>query len=211
MNKLLQFKPLFLFITILLNSTFVLCADMDAKQQLKVKLALLATYQANFIQTVVDIENTLLQQATGKIVLQQPNNLYWELFEPNESVLLADGNNIWNIDPFLEQVVVNGADIALENNPLILLTNPDSSKWQEFDVSQLDSQFIIKPRELNGGIESLRLVFNGDTLVELESQDGQQQKSLLLFSDIKQNHRLPADTFIFVMPEGYELDDQRYR
>lgn len=209
MNKLLQFKPLFLFITILLNSTFVLCADMDAKQQLKVKLALLATYQANFIQTVVDIENTLLQQATGKIVLQQPNNLYWELFEPNESVLLADGNNIWNIDPFLEQVVVNGADIALENNPLILLTNPDSSKWQEFDVSQLDSQFIIKPRELNGGIESLRLVFNGDTLVELESQDGQQQKSLLLFSDIKQNHPLPADTFIFVMPEGYELDDQR--
>jgi outer membrane lipoprotein carrier protein len=76
-------------------------------------------------------------------------------------------------------------------------------------VSRLDSQFIIKPRELNGGIESLRLVFNGDTLIEIESQDGQQQKSLLLFSEIEQNHSLPADTFRFVMPEGYELDDQR--
>jgi outer membrane lipoprotein carrier protein len=52
-------------------------------------------------------------------------------------------------------------------------------------------------------------VFNNDTLVELESQDGQQQKSLLLFSEIQQNHSLPADTFIFVRPEGYELDDQR--
>jgi outer membrane lipoprotein carrier protein len=209
MNKLPQLKPLILFITVLINSTFVLCAETDAKQQLKVKLALLATYQANFTQTVVDIENTLLQEAAGRIVLRQPNNLYWELFEPNESVLLADGTNIWNIDPFLEQVVVYGANAALENNPLILLTNPDSTQWQKFDVSRLDSQFIIKPRELNGGIESLRLVFNGDTLIEIESQDGQQQKSLLLFSEIQQNHSLPADTFRFVMPEGYELDDQR--
>ena len=187
----------------------MLSADMNAKQQLKVKLALLASYQANFTQTVVDIENTILQQATGKLVLQQPNNLYWELFEPNESVLLADGTNIWNVDPFLEQVVVYGANTALENNPLILLTNPDSSKWQEFEVSHSDSQFIITPLTLNGGIESLRLVFKGDFLVELESQDGQQQKSLLLFDNIKQNNVLPADTFIFVMPDGYELDDQR--
>jgi outer membrane lipoprotein carrier protein len=209
MNKLYRLKQLILITAVLLNSTFGFATDMDAKQQLKVKLAELATYQANFTQTVVDFENTLLQQATGRFVLQQPNKLYWELFEPNESVLLADGDNIWNIDPFLEQVVVNDADVALENNPLILLTNPDSSQWQEFEVSQSASQFIITPRELKGGIESLRLVFKGDTLVELESQDGQQQKSLLLFSEIKQNHSLPADTFIFVMPDGYELDDQR--
>ena len=209
MNKLLLIKPLLLFIAVLLNSTFSLATEMNAKQQLQVKLSKLATYQANFTQTVVDIENTLLQQATGRIVLQQPNNLYWELFEPNESVLLADGDNIWNVDPFLEQVVVYVADAALENNPLILLTNPDSSKWQEFEVSQSDNQFIITPSVLNGGIESLRLLFNGDILVELESQDGQQQKSLLSFSEIKQNTTLPADTFTFVMPDGYELDDQR--
>jgi outer membrane lipoprotein carrier protein len=209
MNKLRPLKPFFLFITVLLNSTFTLATDIDPKQQLKVKLAMLSTYQANFTQTVVDIENTLLQQASGRIVLQQPNNLYWELFEPNESVLLADGGNIWNVDPFLEQVVVYGSGAALENNPLILLTNPDSSQWQEFEVSQSDDQFIITPLVFNGGIESLRLVFDGDTLVELESQDGQQQKSVLLFTDIKQNHSLPVDTFIFVMPDGYELDDQR--
>jgi outer membrane lipoprotein carrier protein len=209
MFKLYRLKPLILFIVVLTNSIYSIAGDIDAEQQLKLKLALLATYEANFTQTVVDIENTLLQQATGRIVLQQPNNLYWELFEPNESVLLAEGNNIWNIDSFLEQVVVYGADAALENNPLILLTNPDSSQWQQFEVSQSSSQFIITPRELNGGIESLRLVFKGDRLVELESRDGQQQKSVLLFSEIKQNQVLPADTFIFVMPDGYELDDQR--
>ena len=209
MNKLHRLKPLILFTAVLLNSTFVFATNLDAKQQLKVKLVKLVTYQANFRQTVVDIENTLLQQATGRIVLQQPNKFFWELFEPNKSVLLADGDNIWNIDPFLEQVVVNTADVTLENNPLILLTNPASNQWEKFEVSQSDSQFIITPRELNSGIESLRLVFDNDTLVELESQDGQQQKSLLLFSEINQNHSLPDDIFIFVRPDGYELDDQR--
>lgn len=209
MKKLPQLRSLFLCFAVVFTSQYTLAADMNAKQQLKIKLASLATYQANFTQTVVDIENTVLQQASGRIVLQQPNNLYWELFAPNESVLLADGDNIWNVDPFLEQVVVYGADAALENNPLILLTNPDSSQWLEFEVSQVDNQFIITPRALNGGIESLRLVFNGDMLVELESQDGQQQKSVLSFSEIKQNTTLAADTFIFVMPTGYELDDQR--
>ncbi|MFT5839457.1 MAG: outer membrane lipoprotein carrier protein [Flavobacteriales bacterium] len=209
MNKRLLIKPLIFFISVLLNSTLALATDTNAKKQLQVKLAKLATYQANFTQTVVDFENTLLQQASGRIVLQQPNNLYWELFEPNESVLLADGDNIWNVDPFLEQVVVYAADAALENNPLILLTNPDSSKWQEFEVSRSDKQFIITPSLPNGGIESLRLLFNGDILVELESQDGQQQKSLLSFSEIKQNTTLPAEIFTFVMPDGYELDDQR--
>ena len=79
-----KFKQLILVFTVLLNSTLALSTELDAKQQLKIKLADLKTYQANFTQTVVDIENTLLQQANGRIVLQQPNNLYWELFEPNE-------------------------------------------------------------------------------------------------------------------------------
>ncbi|MEP1445822.1 MAG: outer membrane lipoprotein chaperone LolA [Paraglaciecola sp.] len=209
MNKLTQFTARFLFLVVACSSTTAMANDTTAKQQLKLKLSSLTTYQANFEQTVVDIENTLLQQASGRIVLQQPDRLYWELFEPNESVLVADGDNIWNVDPFLEQVVVYGANTALEDNPLILLTNPDSSKWQDFEVAQLEGQFIITPKTPNGGIESLRLVFDGDLLVKLESKDGQQQKSLLTFSGIKQNKPLAAETFVFVMPQGYELDDQR--
>lgn len=209
MYKYVALKQSVLFFTLMLTSSFSFSTDSEAKQHLKLKLAELKTYQANFSQTVVDIESTVLQQAKGKIILQQPNKLSWQLFAPNESVLLADGDNIWNIDPFLEQVVVYGADAALENNPLLLLTNPDSTQWQEFKVSGTNQEFIITPLTANASITSLRLVFNDDVLVELESLDGQQQKSHLLFSDIQQNKALPSDTFIFVMPQGYELDDQR--
>ncbi|WP_299076820.1 outer membrane lipoprotein chaperone LolA [uncultured Paraglaciecola sp.] len=209
MQKLAYLKPLFLFIILMISSTLSLATELDAKQQLQAKLALLVSYQANFSQTVVDIENSVLQQATGRIVMQQPNKLYWELFAPNESVLLADGQSIWSIDPFLEQVVAYKADTTLKNNPLILLTDPNSEKWDEFKVSHSKQQFFISAIAPNGGIESLRLTFKGDRLVELESQDGQQQKSLLTFSEIQQNNPIAAGTFVFEMPEGYELDDQR--
>ena len=209
MRNVAFFKPLCLSLIFIFSSATTVAAELDAKQQLKTKLAMLASYQASFTQQVVDIENTLLQQANGRLVLQQPNKLYWELYAPNESVLLADGQNIWNVDSFLEQVVVYKADSALENNPLILLTDPNSDKWLEYNVRQSNQQFIITPTTLDGGIESLKLVFDGNTLIELESQDSQQQTSLLKFTDIQQNQTVASDTFIFVKPQGYELDDQR--
>ncbi|MGS2720262.1 outer membrane lipoprotein chaperone LolA [Paraglaciecola aestuariivivens] len=184
-------------------------ADESAKQQLKAKLASLISYQASFSQKVTDHENNLLQQATGKIVLQQPNKLLWELAAPNESTLLADGQNIWNIDPFLEQVVVYSADTALNDNPFLLLTQPNSEKWQDYQVSQQQNQFTIKPNTQGTSIQSLQLSFKGDQLVGLQSIDSQQQTSVLLFSDIQQNKPLGANTFIFTLPEGFDLDDQR--
>jgi outer membrane lipoprotein carrier protein len=207
MQKLVPLKLLLVSALLLINPAFA--QAQDAKQQLKTKLAQLKTYQAKFIQQVTDFENTVLQQATGQIMLEQPNKLYWELFEPNESVLLADGRSIWNIDPFLQQVVVYSADSALDNNPLILLTDPNSDRWQEFNVSTTDSQFVITPLTDNGGVEFLRLVFAGNNLIELESRDAQQQTSRLLFSEIKQNQGLPSAQFTFVKPAGFELDDQR--
>lgn len=208
MKKRLSFK-LLVWCSSLLVTTVFAQSENDAKQQLKAKLSQLTTYQASFSQTVTDIENTVLQQAVGKIVLQQPDKLYWELLAPNESVLLADGTNIWNIDPFLEQVVVYSADSALENNPLVLLSNPESDKWQEYTVNIKDSQFVITPLVPNGGIEALKLVFDDDKLVELQSTDTQQQTSKLIFSAIQQNQAVADTQFVFVQPEGYELDDQR--
>ncbi len=181
----------------------------DAKQQLQAKLATLFSYQAAFSQTVTDSDGNLLQQAKGHIVLQQPNKLLWQLHAPDESTLLADGQNIWNIDPFLEQVVVYSADAALTDNPLILLTNPKSEQWQDYTVAKNDQQFTISAINPGAGISELQLSFSDDTLEALKSTDAQQQTSELRFSDIQQNKTLATSTFIFVMPEGFELDDQR--
>ncbi|MEP2652593.1 MAG: outer membrane lipoprotein chaperone LolA [Paraglaciecola sp.] len=193
----------------LLNQAFAQGDANDVKQQLKDKLYNLRTYEANFTQTVTDSEGTVLQLAQGKIAMSQPNKLYWELLEPNESVLLADGDTLWTIDSFMEQVVAYEQNSAIENNPLILLTDPHSQKWQDYNVAVAAGQFIIEPISDNGSIEVLRLFFEGDELLGLETRDTQQQTSRLAFSDISQNGDILQSIFSFSMPIGYELDDQR--
>lgn len=209
MKKTITFTWLLISSLCLVSHVFAQDSANDVKQELKDKLYNLRTYQANFTQTVTDSEGTVLQQAKGKIAMSQPNKLYWELLEPNESVLLADGNTLWNIDSFMEQVVAYDQNSAIENNPLILLTDPYSQKWQDYSVAVSVEQFIIEPISATGSIEVLRLFFKGDQLLGLETRDTQQQTSRLAFSDIQQNKDIQQSMFSFSLPMGYELDDQR--
>ncbi|WP_133469547.1 outer membrane lipoprotein chaperone LolA [Paraglaciecola marina] len=209
MKKSIIFTGLFITSLCLASHVFAQDSASNVKQQLKDKLYNLRTYQAKFTQTVTDSEGTVLQEAQGKIVMSQPNKLYWELLEPNESILLADGDTLWNIDSFMEQVVAYDQNLAIENNPLILLTDPYSKKWQDYNVAIAAEEFIIEPISANGSIEVLRLFFKGEKLLGLETRDTQQQTSRLTFSDIQQNKDILQSMFSFSLPIGYELDDQR--
>lgn len=210
MSKVVNMKLSVIFLSSLLFSVISSADTVDAKQALKASLLQLKSYQADFEQTVVDIDKTVLQQAKGILFLQQPNKLYWELLSPNESTLIADGQTLWNIDPFLEQVVAYSQSSAIDNNPLILLSDPNSSDWQNFNVTAEKNVFVITPIQSSGSIDKLRLVFSSNNqMIELQTTDVQQQVSTLLFSNISINPKLAADKFTFSLPKGYELDDQR--
>jgi outer membrane lipoprotein carrier protein len=182
---------------------------VDGQHLLKLRLAQLKTFQANFSQKVTDAQNTLLQEGQGNIVLQYPNQLYWRLNTPNENVLVADGLTLWQLDPFMEQVVAVNQKAAIDNNPLILLTNPDDKAWRDYNISEKDNQFVITPKSPQGEIDKLVLFFDGANLVAMQIIDGQQQVSDLRFSAIKQNQTVDKAIFMFVIPDGFELDDQR--
>jgi len=197
-----------LFLALVLCSQ-VLAETIDAGTLLKHRLAKLQSFEAKFAQTVTDVNNEVLQEAQGNIALKQPNKLYWQLDEPHESVLIADGQTLWHVDPFVEQVVAMDQKQSVQNNPLILLTDPDSEAWQNFLVSEQDNVFVISAREVDASIVKLILRFEQEQLVELSMEDSQQQLSRLVFSDIQQNHQLEESKFVFSQPQGYDLDDQR--
>ena len=184
-------------------------ADSNAADQLKQKLTQLRSFEANFKQVVTSVNDEILQKAEGEIALKQPNKLYWKLDEPNESILIADGQTLWHVDPFVEQVVALEQKQSIENNPLILLTNAQSDAWKNFKVNQQDNIFTINATQTGASIVKLILHFEQDQLVELNMQDSQQQLSQLIFSDIKQNQTIDDSRFEFLLPEGYDLDDQR--
>ena len=181
----------------------------EVQSSLKHKLMGLKSFVAKFDQTVTDAQEELLQNSHGRITLEQPNKMLWEVSEPNENILIADGVTLWHVDPFVEQVVAMDQQKAIINNPIMLLTSPDSEAWKDFVISQSGNVFLVDAKGEESQIARLELVFDDNTLTKLAFVDRQQQRSELTFSDIQQNVDISQEAFVFSLPEGFDLDDQR--
>ena len=179
-------------------------------QSLQQKLVALQSFTADFEQTVVDGTGELLQEAKGHIKLQQPQKLYWEVLPPNEGTLVADGQTLWHIDPFVEQVIALDQGNAVQDHPIMLLAEPNSSRWDEYQVKLDQGIYYVEPVSQQQSIKQLRLTFGDQNLLqEIEFLDQQDQRNALKFNNIKQNASIPKEIFQFSVPEGFELDDQR--
>jgi outer membrane lipoprotein carrier protein len=155
--------------------------------------------------------------------MTRPNKLRWETTFPDETLLIADGSAVWNIDSFVEQVTVISQDQAIKDNPIVLLTASDAETWNKFTIRKVDtssvegeaaalmlSSYQITPKEVGGQIETLTLTFNQDNkLAALNMLDAQQQISTLVFNNIETRFPLAADTFSVDIPDSYIVDDQR--
>ena len=189
-------------------------ADESSQLALQTQLESMANYQASFTQVVTDVEGDLVNEAEGQLWLARPNKMRWETAFPEESLLIADGNAVWNIDNFVEQVTVFEQNASIANNPFILLTTSDKDTWSSFAIAQTineggNNTFVITPLEEGGQIQSLTLHIRDNTLVSLEMFDAQEQKSALAFSDIDTSTIPKSELFTPNIPEGFIVDDQR--
>lgn len=184
-------------------------AQEQAKVALQTLLLSMQNYQAMFVQTVTDAQGELLQESEGQIFLKQPDRLYWEIAEPNETTLIADGTTLWHVDPFVEQVIAMDQSQAVANNPMILLTSSNINDWAQFDVVQRQHSFDVISRDPESQISKLTLTFTGMTMTGLQFSDRTEQVNQLIFEQVKQNQNIGDELFDFALPPGFELDDQR--
>ncbi|WP_346993722.1 outer membrane lipoprotein chaperone LolA [Alteromonas gracilis] len=180
-------------------------------------------FRADFAQTVVDADQNIVHEAQGVLTMTRPNKLRWETTFPDETLLIADGESVWNVDSFVEQVTVLSQSKAVEDNPIVLLTASDIATWNKFNIRKVDtssvegddvakqlSSFQVTPKELGGQISALTLTFNqNNELAALNMLDAQQQISTLVFKDIETRFPLAADTFTVAIPDSFIIDDQR--
>lgn len=185
-------------------------ASEDAAVSLKALLKGLKTFKAQFKQTVNDAQGELLQESGGELSLKQPNLMLWQVIEPDENQMIADGQTLWYVDPFVEQVTAVQQAQSVANNPVVLLTDPDNTSWQDFSIHLLNDEYVIEALNPESQIARLILQFDKQgVLSSLRFIDRQQQISALQFSNIEQNQTITDDVFVFALPEGFEMDDQR--
>ncbi|QSX35277.1 outer membrane lipoprotein chaperone LolA [Shewanella avicenniae] len=177
--------------------------------ELQAKLDVNPAFSATFQQTVTDANNKVIQSGTGTLALAQPNRFYWHLAEPDESLIVADGQDVWIYNPFAEEATVLTLDQAIATSPMTLLVHRDAASWQQFDITEKSGCFTIAPKATDSGVQQVSVCFNGQQLTEISLNDNQSNISRFRLTE---QHAIAADDglFNFVAPEGISIDDQRH-
>ena len=169
----------------------------------------LATWSADFTQTIDDGHGKVLRSAAGKLSLQKPGRFRWDYSQPSEQLILADGKQIWFYDKDLQQANVRDMDANLANTPAVLLSGGGSLSSQ-FDVSALPPSdglewYQLVPKRADTDFQLVRIGFRNGELASMFLADKLNQITQLTFSNPKRNAKFVPDLFSFVPPPGVDV------
>jgi outer membrane lipoprotein carrier protein len=169
----------------------------------------LATWSADFTQTIDDGHGKVMRSAAGKLSLQKPGKFRWDYSQPSEQLILADGKQIWFYDKDLQQANVRDMDASLANTPAVLLSGSGSLSSQ-FDVTSLPPTdglewYQLIPKHSDTDFQLVRIGFRHGDLASMFLADKLNQITQLTFSNSSRNAKFAADLFKFVPPPGVDV------
>ena len=184
-------------------------AATGARARLDAFAAGLHSLRGDFSQTVYDSHGNITGSSHGLLALQAPRLFRWEVTDPYQQLIVADGRKVWVYEPDLQQVTVRDQGAEEAHSPLTVLT----------DLSQLDTEFKASDAGNRDGLEWLRLVsrskdpqfeyaeigFDATGPRRMVFKDTLGNKTEIAFTGWERNPGLPADTFSFVPPKGTDV------
>ena len=142
-------------ILVLLSLLISCSAWADAKDVLQERLAKVDSFYAHFKQTVNTTNHQLIQEKEGEFWLKRPNLFYWTTYEPGSTTFISDGIDIWMYTASPEQLKVMPLEQAVDNRLLLLITDPKSHVWQDYQVKREQNHFTLQP--LNKSQQSFKI------------------------------------------------------
>nr|WP_245750009.1 outer membrane lipoprotein chaperone LolA [Marinobacter zhejiangensis] len=193
-----------------LCSPVTLAQDADPASRLADILKGYRTYQASFIQILVNESGGPVQETRGELKAQRPGLFYWETQAPLSQFIVSDGESVSVYDPDLEQVTIHRLDERASSTPALLLSGEVGDLSESYEVSQRalgekTLEFTLKPRNPDSLFVSLRLSFYDGELQEMRMEDTLSQFSILSFDNVELNSTLPDSTFTLDYPEGVDV------
>lgn len=186
----------------------------SASEVLAQKLTQLHSMQARFSQQILDGKGRIMQQSTGKFALLRPGKFRWEIEQPTQQLLIADGKRIWMYDKDLQQVTIQRQDNRSANSPALLLSGSVTTLKKNFKVNYSNKSdkegtwFALQPIKKEAMFQSVALYFKGEQLHGMRLIDNLGQASDLTFSHVVNNPTIAANHFTFEPPTGVDVIDQ---
>ena len=169
----------------------------------------LHSLRGDFSQTVYDAHGNITGSSHGLLALQAPRLFRWQVTDPYQQLIVADGRKVWVYEPDLEQVTVRDQGSEEAHSPLTVLT----------DLPQLDSEFKATDAGTYDGLQWLRLIsrskdsqfeyaeigFDASGPRRMVFKDTLGNRTVIAFSGWERNPSLQADTFVFTPPKGTDV------
>lgn len=177
--------------------------------ELKSLLRETTTARAHFAQIVLDSNMKTLQQVTGTMQFSRPGRFRWEYDKPYEQLIVGDGTRVWLYDKDLNQVTVRRVDRALGSSPAALLAGSNEID-KDYVLKGLSSRDGLEwleavPRTPDTAFERINLGFGKSGLEAMELRDQFGQITVIKFSTIERNAKLPPELFRFTPPKGVDV------
>lgn len=214
----MQYHPFLKMLALAVVTLFALAAkaadaaseSRDAAAQLASVLKSYESYQADFIQIVVNENGNRVQETRGALKAKRPGLFYWETSAPLSQFIVSDGETVEVYDPDLEQVTIHNLDERVQTTPALLLSGEVDNLEETYNVSlkaigDNTREYTLEPKSPDSLFVSLRLTFFKGELQEMRMQDSLSQLSVLSFDNIRLNEKVDNSAFSLEYPEGVDI------
>lgn len=182
----------------------------SAAEELAETLEGYRTYQARFIQILVDENGGQVQESRGQLKAKRPGLFYWATNEPMSQFIVSDGEQVSVYDPDLAQVTIHTLDDRTSSTPALLLSGEVENLAENYEITkrslgQDTREFTLVPRNPDSLFVSLRLSFYQGELQEMRMEDSLAQLSILSFDQIQLNAELSDSAFTLEYPDDVDV------
>jgi outer membrane lipoprotein-sorting protein len=189
-----------------------LSAHAGAVDKLKTFIATTHSARANFTQEVLDQNGNRIQKASGIMEFQRPGKFRWTYQKPYEQLIVGDGSKFWLYDADLNQVTVRKLDSALGSSPAALLSGSNEIE-RGFTLTEDGKREGLewlratpKGKGQGNSFNSILMGFNPQAeLAVMELFDMFGHKTVLRFSAMQRNPKIPERQFRFTPPKGADV------
>ncbi|MDO8334831.1 MAG: outer membrane lipoprotein chaperone LolA [Nitrosomonas sp.] len=195
---------------LLLASLMPALTEAAATENLKNFIKETRTVRANFSQTLYDKNARTLQESKGTMLFERPEKFRWTYEKPYEQLIVGDGTQVWFYDQDLNQVTIRQFNIAIGSSPAALLAG-SSTIEDNFVLNELGLQNEIEwleaiPKSKESAFEFIQMGFSPDGMLRIMAlRDSFGQTTLLTFSDLEKNPKLPVELFKFTPPANADV------
>ena len=208
------------WIAIFLIAIFARFALADGMNDLEAFVKTAKSGRADFTQVVTSPprpgQAARSKTSSGTFEFVRPNRFRFVYAKPYQQTIVADGQTLWLYDVDLNQVTARKQAQVLASTPAALIAAAPDLAALKADFHLQDApdrdglQWVVATPKVEGGpLRSVSVGFksdpSGSELAQLDIVDSFGQHSVLSFSRLEVNTKLPADAFVFKPPAGADV------